>query len=728
MPVLRLAIDTPLRRLFDYLPPADAGADTLAALAPGCRLLVPFGRRQLIGVLIDTVSETDVPADKLRPALKILDHSPLISPRVLALCRWAAEYYRHPEGEVLAAALPITLRQREQATPPAGVWDLTLAGKGLPQGALARAPRQAALLADLQQQGASSWSQLASQGHSVDARRALRDKGLIEETPAQAATSAPAWRDGPPLSEEQASAVDAITAGAQQFNVSLLHGVTGSGKTEVYLQLIRHTLAAGRQALVLVPEIGLTPQLAQRLSQRFDARIALLHSGLAEGARSRAWEDARSGQAHIVVGTRSAVFASLARPGLIVVDEEHDISFKQQEGFRYSARDIAVKRAQLENVPVVLGSATPSLETLHNALRGRYQHVRLRQRIGDAILPDIEVLDVRGKALQGGMSEHLLDACRETLDAGNQVLLFLNRRGYAPTLQCHDCGFIAHCRFCDARMTLHKARHELRCHHCDWRLPLPRACPECGSSQLNPRGLGTEQAESVLGRLFPAYPVYRVDRDSMQRKDAMAKLSRTVNRGNPCILLGTQMLTKGHHFPGVTLVGLLDTDHALFSADFRGPERMGQLLTQVAGRAGRASQPGRVLLQTHYPDHPLLRTLLERGYDPYAEALLEERRNHGLPPFGQLLVARAEADSMQLAEQFLAGLKRAGTSDRVQLIGPLPSPLQRKGGRFRAQLLAVAHNRGDLQQLAARIVAEGEASTVSRKLRWSVDVDALDTG
>ncbi len=739
MLILRLAIATPLRRLFDYLAPPDADQTELATLQAGSRILVPFGKREVIAILVETATNSDVPEDKLRPALRILDSQPLLSRGVLALCRWAAEYYHHPTGEVLAAGLPTRLRQNEKVATRTDHWQLSLEGKGLPTGALSRAPKQAALLHALQQQSPQAWSDLADAGHSGDARRALQRKGLIEATDAPAVARPAQWQQGPPLSEQQREAVKALSgtidsgddAIPQGFQVSLLHGVTGSGKTEVYLRQIAHTLSTGRQVLVLVPEIGLTPQLAERLAQRFDAEIALLHSGLAEGSRATAWTNASSGRAHIVVGTRSAVFTSLARPGLIIVDEEHDASLKQQDGFRYNARDLAVKRGQLEDIPVILGSATPSLETLHNALQGRYQHLILSERIGEAVLPQVEVLDVRSAHLQGGMSDALLQAVAQQLDANNQVLLFLNRRGYAPTLQCHDCGFIANCRHCDARLTLHRARGELRCHHCEWRLPVPRQCPQCASRQLNPKGVGTEQAESVLGQRFPAYPVYRVDRDSMQRKDAMATLSDTVNRGNPCILLGTQMLTKGHHFPAVTLVGLLDTDNALFSADFRGPERMGQLITQVAGRAGRAQRPGRVMLQTHYPDHPLLTTLLTGGYDNFAERLLAERQSLGLPPYGHLLVARADAQDLNAAEQFLAALRQGccldGLPAGTQLIGPLPSPMQRRKGRYRAQLLAVATSRSVLQAIARQLVQLGEQSPTARRLSWSVDIDALDT-
>lgn len=726
MPILRLAIATPLRRLFDYLPPADLEGEAAAALAPGTRVLAPFGHRQVCGVLVEIAEASELPAEKLKPALEILDPEPLVSHAVQALCSWAAEYYRHPLGEVFAAAFPTGLRRGKASgadTEP--VWRLSQRGKGLPEGALKSAPRQAELLAELQQAPALTWEQLKARGHNTVTRRALRDKGLIEEHQRPIEPEQPAWSPGPDLSPEQAAALDAIDS--NRFAGYLLHGVTGSGKTEVYLQLVERALASGRQALLLVPEIGLTPQLAERLTQRFAVKIAALHSGLADGAREAAWEAARSGRAHIVIGTRSAVFASLARPGLIVVDEEHDASFKQQDGFRYSARDLAVKRAQLENVPVILGSATPSLESLQNARSGRYHHLRLTERIGTARLPRVDIVDVRRLPLRGGLSEALLSAVSDELDAGNQTLLFLNRRGYAPTLQCHDCGYIANCRHCDARLTLHRAARELRCHHCEWRAPLPTRCPDCQGSALNARGVGTEQAESVLQERFPNYPIHRVDRDSMQKRGAMAALMDTVNGGDPCILLGTQMLTKGHHFPGVTLVGLLDTDAALFSADFRGPERMGQLITQVSGRAGRAERPGRVILQTHYPDHPLLRTLLERGYDDYAGQLLVERKQLSLPPFGQLLMLRAEAASLDSAEQFLAGLRQATAAGNAQLIGPLPAPMQRRGGRFRAQLLGLAASRSALQQLAVQLVAAAEESPAGKRLRWSLDIDPTES-
>jgi primosomal protein N' (replication factor Y) len=727
MPILRLAIASPLRRIFDYLPPP--GCDP-AALQPGIRVLAPFGKRRVCAVLLEVAENTELEPGRLRAAEALIDSSPLISPSVLSLCEWATLYYKHPPGEIIAAALPPSLRTG-RSRPPVGekCWQLTAEGLGLPEGALSRAPRQAQLLALLQAQSPRPETEIRAAGISPAVLRELERKGLAEVIHRKDHAPAAVAVAGPSLNDAQQRAIDTITQSGEGFHCFLLEGVTGSGKTEVYLQLIERTLKAGRQALVLVPEIGLTPQTLQRFRTRFDANIVALNSGLTDSQRLSAWEAARSGAADIVIGTRSVIFTSLKRPGLIVVDEEHDPSFKQQDGFRYSARDLAVKRGQLEGTCVVLGSATPSLESLANTARGRYQRLVLDERAGAARPPEIELLDLRHKPLEGGLSEPMLAAVSRTLEAGEQALLFLNRRGYAPTLQCHDCGFVAGCPHCDARLTLHRQAAELRCHHCDWRCPLPGRCPDCQSSRLQPSGVGTEQLEQVLAQHFPDYPRHRVDRDAVQRRGALDEVLGAVASGDPCLLLGTQMLTKGHHFPAVTLVGVLDTDAGLFSADFRGPERMGQLLIQVAGRAGRAERPGKVLMQTHYPDHPLLKILLEEGYHAFAEHLLLERQRHGLPPFGNLLLMRAEAPSNDAADQFLAGLREqaaARLDPGVRLLGPIPAPMQRRGGRYRSQLAIHAGSRAAAQAAGDVLVSLAEAQPSSRALRWSLDVDPLE--
>jgi primosomal protein N' (replication factor Y) len=455
----------------------------------------------------------------------------------------------------------------------------------------------------------------------------------------------------------------------------------------------------------------------------------VLHSGLTDAQRYLAWEAARSGAAQIVIGTRSAVFTPMAMPGLIIVDEEHDSSYKQQDGFRYSARDVAVKRAHLHGCPVLLGSATPSLESIQNVDAGRYRHLQLTQRASSGGMPAICALDVRKQELQAGLSDTLLATMEEQLRLGRQVLLFLNRRGYAPTLQCHDCGWIAGCRSCDARLTVHRRMRRLRCHHCGAASALPRQCPHCRSERLLASGLGTEQTEDFLHTRFKHWPIHRVDSDSMQGKGAMQALANEINRGDPCILLGTQMLTKGHHFPAVSLVAVIDADALLFSADFRGEERMAQLLTQVAGRAGRADIAGRVLLQTHYPDHPAVLAMLSTSYAEQARAMLKRRHETGMPPAGQLVLMRTDCPNAEYGEQFLQQLRIRCTPQlpaATRLIGPLPSPMQRRAGKYRCQLLLTAPNRRSAQAAASLLVANAEALPAKQGLSWSIDVDPQD--
>ncbi|MEQ8517161.1 MAG: primosomal protein N', partial [Chromatocurvus sp.] len=569
-----------------------------------------------------------------------------------------------------------------------------------------------------------------AEGIAGSVLRELEKKGLVERCESAPPEQAGTGVEGPALSDAQAGAVAGIIDSEGSFSCHLLEGVTGSGKTEVYLRAISHCLAQGRQALVLVPEIGLTPQTVARFRERFTAPIALLHSGLTDAERSQSWDQARRGSASIVLGTRSAIFASCPRLGIIIVDEEHDASYKQQDGFRYSARDVAVKRAQLEACPVVLGSATPSLESTHNALRGRYRHHRLEQRAGGRAMPRLHAVDIRRQPLSAGLSPALLERMEHTLGGGQQVLLFLNRRGFAASLQCHDCGWVADCEHCDARMTVHRRRRQLRCHHCTARRRLPDACPECGSTSLLANGLGTEQTEDFLKQHFPRWPVFRVDSDSVSGPAAMASLVSDIHRGEPGILLGTQMLTKGHHFPGVGLVGVIDSDALLFSADFRGEERLAQLLTQVAGRAGRGDRPGEMLLQTHYPDHPLVQALLTRPYADVAAELLRQRRERGLPPAGHLALLRTDARTEEQGNAFLQAVRERGTPQTgagSQLIGPLPSAMPRRAGKHRSQLICLSKDRASGAAAAPALVAAAEALRAPPGLNWFVDIDPLDT-
>ncbi|MCL4106111.1 UNVERIFIED_CONTAM: hypothetical protein GTU68_058417 [Idotea baltica] len=640
-------------------------------------------------------------------------------------------YYQHPPGEVIVAAYAPPLRtgkQHETLGEPG--WAITTRGKGLPEGALKRSPKQALALKILQEKGAVVSAYLSSKGLSSAILRELREKGLAQPQVQESAPQKPSTGPALSLNEHQAPAVSSLTAALGSFSCHLLEGVTGSGKTEVYLHLIAEVLKRGQQVLILIPEIGLTPQTLGRFEQRFDANIVCLHSGMTDLQRYRAWEAARTGHAHLVLGTRSAVFAPTANLGLIIVDEEHDNSYKQQDGFRYSARDVAVKRGQLESCPVILGSATPSIESIHNASLKRYHLHELPVRAGGSTMPALLAVDVRKQQLTAGLSPALIEATEATLGAGQQVLLFLNRRGFAPTLQCHDCGWIAGCDHCDARLTVHRRRRKLRCHHCAASLQLPQSCPTCHSNALLTAGLGTEQTEVFLRERFPFHTIYRVDSDSMTGRDAMQKLSEELLKGEPCILLGTQMLTKGHHFPSVSLVGVIDVDSALFSSDFRGEERMAQMLTQVSGRAGRAELPGQVILQTHYPDHPALLSMLHTSYAKHARDILQQRINLGLPPTGRMLVMRTDCSDMNTGEQFLHNLRNqvqahmpAGTT----LIGPLPSPMQRRAGKFRSQMMVMASSRKDAHHAAGLLVATAQRLPIRQQMKWSIDVDPQDT-
>ena len=733
--ILRLALPSPLRRLFDYRAPATMARKTLT---PGMRIRVPFGRREMIGVLVEVCDTSEVPAEKLKPASALLDEVSPMPAALLKLCLWTAQYYQHSLGDTFSWALPTLLRQGEPAQMrQERFWQMT-PGARFDDPRIARAPRQREALQTLAQHPHGVAHALLSKlGLNKDSLDLLLAKELVQVEVRRHLPHARQehWLAQPelPLNEEQRTAYDAVRSGFGSFHAFLLAGVTGSGKTEVYLQLIRETLEAGKQALVLIPEINLGPQTLARFEQRFNARIALLHSAVNDRERLDAWLAARDGEADIIIGTRSALFTPMKNPGLIIIDEEHDGSYKQQEGLRYHARDLAMVRARQENIPILLGSATPSLESLHNAYTGRYGLLRMNQRAGGARQPRFMRLDVKSRPLDSGISGPLQQAMGQTLAAGQQVLVFLNRRGFAPTLLCHDCGWLSECPRCDARMTVHQRSGALRCHHCGHEERLPRQCPQCAHVDLRPVGAGTERAEERLKVLFPDYPVLRVDRDSTARKDAMQQLFTTIQRGQPCILVGTQMLAKGHHFPRVTLVAILDADGGLFSGDFRASERMAQLIVQVAGRAGRAEEPGKVIIQTHLAEHPLLVQLTEQGYFAFAEQALSERRAASLPPFSHLALLRAEAHKPGQAEGFLDEACAAAEQllaeqglQGVELLGPVPAPMERRAGRFRAQLLVQANARAPLHRLISAWLLLLEQMPSGRQVRWSVDVDPVD--
>ncbi len=725
-PVVRVAVPSPLRRVFDYWAPGGQ-----APPGAGMRVTIPFGKTRRIGVVLGVAETSALDPSRLRPVIDVIDEDPCLPGASLALLEWAAGYYHHPIGEVIFGALPTLLRRGRPAKLQRMLrWRVTAAGhRAEPP---SRAPRQAALLTFLRNcQEAVGAEMLAAQAPGwARAIRALQERGWVEAVDTPCLPGGDASRGmSLALSPAQQRAVDRITDGLGQFHSTVLEGVTGSGKTEVYLQAIQQVVAHGRQALLLIPEIGLTPQMVERFRRRFDFPVAVLHSGLNDSERLCAWLMAREGTAPVVIGTRSAVFVPLKHPGIILVDEEHDLSYKQQDGFRYSARDLAVVRAHQEAVPVVLGSATPSLESLHNLAGGRYQRIRLPERIQGRPHPALRIVDVRGRPLVAGCSPALLSAIAAALGKEQQTLLFLNRRGFAPATMCHDCGWVAHCQRCDAHLTFHRASNRLRCHHCGAERVMVDACPECGSKELRNLGSGTERLEAALADSFPHARVVRVDRDSTRRKGAMEAVINAVHAGETEILIGTQMLAKGHHFPNVTLVGVVDADGGLFSTDFRAAERLAQLIVQVAGRAGRGAQPGEVLIQTHHPEHPLLRALLEQGYARFAAEALDERRQASLPPYVCMALLRAEAPRREAAVAFLeeaAELVRDAAGDRVQVLGPVPAPMERRAGRSRAQLLMQATKRSSLHQMLDDWLPRLEDLRTARRVRWSLDVDPLE--
>jgi len=727
-PVLRVAVPSPLARLFDYLPLA---AEPLPA--PGSRVRVPFGRREVTGLVLGAADQSEVAYHKLKPIRRVLDREPLMPATLLALLEWAAGYYHHPIGEVLHTALPVLLRRGEA---PAGAtvtrYVLRDTGQSSPVEILKRSPRQLHLYRVLAQHPdgltAAAIAEQLTDWHAPMKR--LEARGLVgrcEAAPPAARSITP--ESAPALAPAQVEAVAAIRAAFGKFSCLLLHGVTGSGKTEVYLGAITEVLAHGGQVLVLVPEIGLTPQLVARFECRLGAPVAVMHSALNDSERLSAWEAARRGEARVVIGTRSAVFTPMPKLALIVIDEEHDASYKQQDGFRYHARDVAIKRASLESLPVVLGSATPALESFYNAEQGRYRLLTLPERAGAAQPPRVMVLDLRRLKCNEGISPPLLEALRTRLTRGEQSLLFLNRRGFAPVLMCHDCGWLAPCKRCDARLTVHRRSKQLRCHHCGAEQPLPETCPACGGGNLHGLGEGTERIESVLAKLLPQARIERIDRDSTRRKGSLeAKLER-VQRGEVDVLIGTQMLAKGHDFPNLTLVGVLNADQGLYSSDFRGEERLVQQLVQVTGRAGRADKAGEVLVQTWHPGNPVFAALVHHDYGEFARLALRERKAAGYPPYAHFALWRAEAVKPGAALQFLHrvhGLLSARNAPRVTLFDPVASPMERRAGRYRAQLLMQSSERRALHAVLDDALAAAVEDKQSRAVRWSLDVDPVE--
>ena len=727
MNIVRVALAVPLPRFFDYLYPPD--------LTPivGGRVLVPFGSQKRVGIVVDLPASSDVAKEKLKPIIDVLDAESLFNSTTWDWLAWSANYYRAALGDVLFQALPVKLRNGESAVKnDRTFWRITDLGKqALESGELKRAKKQIeALNLLLTQDLEKGNNEISSAMWS-----ALKGKDYVEEiiVPTEQKSWQQALGDNPlvnldnrlTLNKQQALAFSQLLF-QEGFNVWLLEGVTGSGKTEIYLQYIEEVLKKGKQVLVLVPEIGLTPQTVRRFQARFNVEIDVLHSNLNDTQRLNVWERARTGQSAIVIGTRSALFTQFSDLGLIILDEEHDGSFKQQDGWRYHARDLGIVLAQKLNIPILLGSATPSLESVNNVQNGKYHHLVLSKRAGNATALRQFVIDLKHQRIQNGLSEPLLQRMQEHLEKGNQVLLFLNRRGFAPVLLCHECGWIDECHHCEKPYTYHQHQRVLRCHHCGAQKTVPMQCGHCGSTHLVTTGLGTEQLEETLKARFPQYNIARIDRDSTARKGKLEGYLEDIQQGKSQILIGTQMLAKGHHFPNVTLVALVNVDNALFSLDFRAEERLAQLYVQVAGRSGRAEKQGEVVLQTHYPDHPLLTTLLEKGYQAFAEETLKLRHNMGLPPFSFQALFKAQCRHSEEAENALSQLASFFYEQKIeglQVLGPIPAPFSKKAGQYRWQLLLQHASRKQLQAALSRYSPE---LIKSSQVRLILDVDPLD--
>lgn len=710
------------------------------------RVRVPFGRgnhskKTLTGIIVDTPDASDVPTDKLKPIDALLDPAPLFDDSLLSLARWLAGYYHYPLGDVISIMLPKLLRQgdpllREDVLlPPVITW--CLADNASMDRLAVRASKQRACY-----QALTDYATAHGQGMPADelsqhdiskaTLRNLSEKGLVVATETSQHIDTPQRsQDALTLTDEQQQAVDAVATCITEKTYSgfLLDGVTGSGKTEVYLQLIEQVIAKGKQALVLVPEIGLTPQTIARFKQRFHANIVMLHSGMTDKERLANWQLLADGSAHIVIGTRSALLSRFASLGIIIVDEEHDSSFKQHSTLRYHARDVALYRGQQTGCPVLLGSATPSYESLYRVNQGKLTHLTLKKRAGNAKPPQFKLMDVRGKFTQGSLSDATLDAIRHTLSKGEQVLIFLNRRGYAPTLLCDACGWQSNCPRCDARLTLHHTPYKyLKCHHCDWQQSrLPTHCPDCHSENLNPVGTGTERLEETLKEQLADYPLIRVDRDTTRRKGSWDKIYQQINKNEAAVLLGTQMLAKGHHFPNVTLVVMPNADRGMLSSDYRAPERVAQLIMQVAGRAGRGEKAGTVLIQTLQPDNPLLLTLVKQGYAHFAQDNLATRQQLSLPPYRHAALVRAEGKYQDNNLNLLRNATlKLPAHHQLTVWGPLPAPMEKKASRYHAQLLLLSDSRSALHQALQHGWPQLLADPDGKYIKLTLDIDPIE--
>ena len=730
--VIRVAIQRPLYKLLDYQCRFDPTPEI------GSRIKVPLGNTRVVGILIEAHVTSQF--KNLKYAIEALDQKTLFDASLYNLLTWASKYYFYPLGEVLFHALPVPLRKGKQL-PKKYLWEASESGLKTTIDKLSRAPKQKEMFEvlklselsalQLQERFGKNWYNIIKQ---LEQKQLVYKREVASEYFPKVINPKVLSKKKIILTSDQKECLESISKKFKEegtLKPILLHGITGSGKTEVYLRSVEPILGAGKQVLVLVPEIGLTPQLLFRFKEHFTQyTIISLHSSLPEGERLQAWIGARTGAVDVIIGTRSAVFTPMNNLGAIIIDEEHDASFKQQEGFLYHARDMAVKRAYNDNIPVILGSATPSLESLYNVERQGYHYLRLSRRPGKSKRPEMVIQDIRSLQLEAGVSSLMMTEMRKHLALNNQVMLFLNRRGFAPVLMCQSCGWHAVCEHCDAGMTFHAKASKVVCHHCGYENIVKPVCPSCNSDQLTTQGQGTERIEAVLNNHFPETPVIRVDKDSTAKKGALEKKLKKITLGEPAILIGTQMLTKGHDFPKLTLVGILDVDQSLFSIDYRAQERLAQQILQVAGRAGRGEDSGRVILQTSQPEHPFLVNLLSSGYYEITKDILNERNLWGYPPFGKQALIRVSANSQDAGMKFLNllrhNLDQNISNDDALILGPMVSPMLKKANRYRFQLLLTANERGKMHRVLNMILGFLLASRKIGGIRWLIDVDPLD--
>ncbi len=721
-PVYKICIPHTNRDVYDYL----AGDDEPK---PGARVWVPFRNKTRLGVVISQ-GEPENPSIQLKSIIGVIDEQPLLPPDLIALCQWVASYYQSPLSEVIPLALPKKYRHGERCQlPVSDYFELLIAPEQAHLQLGNKAPRQHALIDFIaSQSGTVSRKMAVKAGFTSVQLKALLACNIIRVYSQIDKPVLPVRQLDSPLllNEEQAAALDAISASLEKYRCFMLHGVTGSGKTEVYLQVIAQVLAANRQVLVLVPEIGLTPQLLTRFTARFREPMVVIHSHLNDTERQQAWQLAHDDEVKLVIGTRSAIFTPMPALGLIVIDEEHDASLKQMDGVRYSARDTALMRAQAASIPIVLGSATPSLESLHNCTLKKYTLLTLGQKALSKTPLHYQILDIRNQVLQHGLASSTLAIINEHLQQNNQVLVFINRRGFSPVLLCHQCGWMADCRACDSHLTLHRGINRLMCHHCGLTQVIPHHCQSCHGRELLPVGVGTQRVHDFLSQQFPDTIVLRVDRDEVARKHALDERLARIGSGEAQLIVGTQMLAKGHHFPRLTLVVVLDADNGFYNQDFRALERLGQLLTQVAGRAGRAECPGQVIIQTHLPQHPLLNLLVQKGFDPFAQSLLAMRQQAAMPPWHYLAVMRVQGNNQAKLLHFLHAIKDYLDPAGITVLGPAPAPLAKKAGLHRMQLLMKSSSRKKLHSSLTHMRNWLATDKIGNSVRWNIDVDPAD--